>query len=358
MTKPVIIYDKSVYGATRAGAYVFSKNLLDQLRGEKESVSLKEFNNPFSSIGKKGISRKFFSILRIFYMELIVLRHSKRATYFFPAPEMPFLVILLRLKYVITIYDLYTWNSSQKTTFFARFRQKLLPLYLRNAQKIFTISEFSKKEISSKLNVNLDKIFVTHIGLSNEFINYDFNKKDLLNFKTKFPYENFLLYVGSMEPRKNIPFLIDVFESLNKAKLDEGSDLIPLVLAGGEGWLRETVDFKINNSNFKSIIIELGWVTDIEKLYLYRNALVTLLPSVAEGFGIPVIESLSQKTPVIVNNNTALTEFKKIGATVIDNFEVSNWVDKILSPNDDWKSFVRDDYSWRAACKIILENIK
>jgi glycosyltransferase involved in cell wall biosynthesis len=357
LTKPVIIYDKSVYGATRAGVYVFAKNILDQFRGEKESISLKEFNNPFSTIGKKGVNRKLFSILRIFYMELIVLRHSKRATYFFPAPEMPFLVILFRLRYVITIHDLFTWDGCHKTTFFARLRQKLLPLYARNAQKIFTVSEFSKKEISSKLNVNLDKIVVTHNGLSEEFINYKFSQEEFLNIKSKYPYENFLLYVGSMEPRKNIPFLIDVFESLNKTQLKEKSNPIPLILVGGEGWLRESIDSKINNSNFKSIIIQLGWVSDIEKLYLYRKALVTILPSIAEGFGIPVIESLSQKTPVLVNDNTALSDFKGFGATVIDDFEVSSWVNKILSPNKDYKLFVIDHYSWSDACQIILENI-
>jgi len=221
---------------------------------------------------------------------------------------------------------------------------------------VCTVSDYSKREIVECLKVNPKKIFVLRNGLGSSFVNAN-NVIDN-EFMKK---EKYILNVGSIEPRKNIKFLLEVFFTLKK--IQSNIDL-KLVLTGAESWASSDVFSLIKNSEFFSDILLLGHIDDVKLPPLYRNARAMVFPSIAEGFGIPVVESLSQGTPVIVNNNTSLGCFKSYGATVLNNFDVNDWsikLDEIIrnfsrvSERDIQN--VKKSFSWKVSAKKLVQKI-
>jgi glycosyltransferase involved in cell wall biosynthesis len=354
-----IIYDLSIAGATRAGVFVFAKKLNDEIL-KNSNFSILNFRNPFSSLKKSGLKRKINSLLRLLYLELIVLFGNKDDIYFFPAPEVPLFAIILKKKYIVTIHDLYAWKNSKETTSFAKFKNMLLPIITNNAYKICTVSKYSKIEINHNLNIDSNKIFIVHNGLDNSFIDNQYNTSiDLLDGI------DYILNVGSLEPRKNIVFLISVFEKLKETLKLSSVEKLKLVLTGSESWNNSEISQRINNSIYKNDILILDHVSQNELPLLYKNASAMIFPSKAEGFGIPVIESLSQGTPVIVNKNTALQDFDQYGAIVINNYDISIWTNVIKNIIHKNKRIefkltrkVIKDFSWEQSAHNFIEELK
>lgn len=355
-----IVYDKSVYGATRAGVYVFAKGVLHALKKEG-TLEIIEFDNPFSTIGKCGIARKFSSLCRLLYSEFITLFYRRGTVFFFPAPEMSIFVAFFKFDFIITIHDLFTWKNTDKTTFFARFRQRLLPYYARRAKYVLTVSEYSKSEIVDLLGIDPDKVIICHNGLPEK----THKQVSVIGFELNAIYFPYILFIGSSEPRKNLKYLIEVFDAVNKSRSLLKQKLVTLVMTCGETWTNDGLAKRIATSPYKNLIVTTGHVSEIEKEKLYEGASVTVLPSLAEGFGIPVIESLSHGTPVIVQKNTALSMFSEYGALVMDDFDAELWAKNI---NDMINNHVRVSnilvdkvvftFSWSRSVLDILRKLK
>jgi len=348
-----IICDMSILGATRAGAYVYALNINKELI-KCSTIPILSYKNPFVTLQKKGIVRKLNSLMRLLYMELIVLFSSKKDILFFPAPEASLLAIVLKKRYIVTIHDLYAWKNTKSTTFFARVKNKLLPIVAKNAVLISTISKYSKRDICETFNIDSNKVFITYCGLDEVFTETNITQT-VQNLENK----SYILNVGSLEPRKNILFLLDVFENIKKDK--EQSNLY-LVLTGGESWKSKEIIQKIKNSLFHEYIYLLGEVKQGELPWLYRNAHVMVFPSKAEGFGIPVIESLSQNTPVVVQRNSALEEFEAYGVHVLEKFDVDMWKNQIIDIiktnkriSEDGVQRVLSDFSWKRSAMILQD---
>tara|TARA_R110001606_G_scaffold178752_1_gene325432 strand:+ start:15708 stop:16787 length:1080 start_codon:yes stop_codon:yes gene_type:complete len=355
-----IVYDKSVYGATRAGVYVFARGVLQALKKEG-SIDIIEFDNPFSTVGKSGLARKISSLLRLLYSEFIVFFYRRKHLFFFPAPEMPILVALLKLDYVITIHDLFTWKNTKKTTFFASAKQRLLPFYAKRAKYVLTVSEYSKAEIVDFFGICEDSIIICSNGLPEFFTEDDFLDEDY-TINDDFPY---ILFVGSSEPRKNLIYLVDVFDALNRQRSISGQKLVKLIMTCGETWTNNNLQQRIDLSPYRDFITITGQISESHKAELYRGAFATILPSLAEGFGIPVIESLAYGTPVFVHNNTALSIFSHYGAIVMDDYDSDLWAAKISDVIDCRKRVpqfyvekVINTFTWQNSIKTIVEKVK
>ena len=347
-----VIYDMSVEGATKAGVYIFAKNINNEL-SKIDGLQLLTFYNPFNSIGKVGLHRKIFSLLRLLYMELIFFRGNKKDIFFFPAPEIPFLFLLFKKNYIVTIHDIYSWKNKKDSTFFARIKNNFLILIAKKAFLIGTVSEFSKADIAKNFNIDIKKIFVINNGIHASVHSINLPIPQLINIK-------YLLNVGTLEPRKNIEFLIDVFENI-KENYDKN---LTLVLTGAESWASHKISTKISNSKYKDDILILGHVSNELLPWLYQNAQVLVFPSKEEGFGIPVIESLSQGTPVVVNKNSALASFEEFGATILDNYDIEIWSDTINSiiknqtrVNESLSLNVIENFCWETSALKISEVI-
>jgi glycosyltransferase involved in cell wall biosynthesis len=138
-------------------------------------------------------------------------------------------------------------------------------------------------------------------------------------FNEGLPY---FLSVGTIEPRKNQAFLLDVYNSYR----DKGGAAIPLVLAGGKGWMMEDFDRLIDSSSWNNDIHLLGYVSDAELNWLYRNCLVNLYPSLYEGFGLPVLEGMGFGAAVISSSSTSIPEIVGEAGISLDPNDLEGWV--------------------------------
>lgn len=176
----------------------------------------------------------------------------------------------------------------------------------RNADKIIAISRSTKRDIVDLYKIDERKIEVVYNGESG----YTWSEalKGTDKFKSccdKFRINGrYLLFVGAIEPRKNIANMVRAFDAY---KEKSGSD-IKFVIAGGSGWKTQPIYEAINSAKYRTDIILTGYISGEEKEMLYRNATALMFVSLYEGFGLPVIEALSVGVPVITSNVSSLPE--------------------------------------------------
>ncbi len=203
---------------------------------------------------------------------------------------------------MITIYDLVCERFPE--TMQAKNR-RLLQGHLKDsasrASAVLTISEFSKREIIDVLKVPEEKIFVGPCGVDTDF--YTPGEGFSTDISKRFNLERYILYVGTLEPRKNIKTIVEAFALISEKFPD-----VKLVLAGGLGWQPEATLKAIEESPAKDKIIRTGYISDEEKRDLLRNAEVFVFPSIYEGFGMPVTEAMACGTDCIVSESSSLIE--------------------------------------------------
>jgi len=184
---------------------------------------------------------------------------------------------------------------------------------IKNAKKIIAISNSTKNDIIKYYRVKENKIEIIYPGYDKDRYYYDLDssivQKTLDKYKIKKPY---ILFVGTIQPRKNLSGLIEAFNILNKSIKD-----INLVIAGKTGWLYKDIISKIHQNKEGNILLT-GFVDNNDLPYLYKGALCYVLPSLYEGFGIPVLEAMAVGCPVIVSNNSSLPEIVEDGGILIN----------------------------------------
>jgi len=170
-----------------------------------------------------------------------------------------------------------------------------------------------------------EKIAVIHSGVAAHKLT---EKKSRLSLP-----DSYILYLGTLEPRKNVPSVIEAFSAL--------ADKIPhdLVIAGASGWLMKDFNRALEASAVKDRIRVLGPVTEAEKQALYAGASVFVYPSFYEGFGFPPLEALLAGTPVITSHNSALPEIVGKWATLIDPYNPAELAQVILE-------ILREDFAF------------
>jgi glycosyltransferase involved in cell wall biosynthesis len=126
--------------------------------------------------------------------------------------------------------------------------------------------------------------------------------------------EQFWLAVGTLEPRKNVRRLLRAYAMFHR----RNGTALPLVLAGGKGWLEDDLEEFIGSLGIRENVRLLGYVSDAELVWLYRNCFAFLYPSLFEGFGLPVLEALSLGAAVITSNTTSLPEVAGDAAWYVD----------------------------------------
>lgn len=212
---------------------------------------------------------------------------------------------------------------------------------IERADRILTISEFSKREIHELLQVPLDKISIIYPAAS---ISENFAPQ--LELFRKFGIEKpYILFVGNIEPRKNLTRVLQAFDLLKK---EQG---IPhqLVLAGGQGWKNEEIHATVQTLFSAKDIVFTGYVSDVEKNTLYQSAEALVFPSLYEGFGIPPLEAMHFGCPVVCSNAASLPEVCGDAAAMVDAYQVESiasglW--DVLSDEDYRLKLIQKGY-WR-----------
>ncbi len=172
---------------------------------------------------------------------------------------------------------------------------------IKKAVKILTISEFSKREIINYYQIPEDKVIVTYPGYNNK----KYKKTDKSKIKKYNILNDYILFVGTLQPRKNIVRLIEAFNVLIKKYKNKTTQL---VLVGKKGWLYDEI-FKVTRElNLEKRLIFTDFIADDDLAYLYQHARCFVLPSLYEGFGIPVIEAMACGCPVVASSVSSLPE--------------------------------------------------
>ena len=174
---------------------------------------------------------------------------------------------------------------------------------IKKAAQIITVSNFSKTEIEKTYNVAPEKITIAYNGVDEPLkIDTKDQQKVLSDYSVK--SKKYYLYLGTLKPNKNIPFLIRSFAEFLKITDQETK----LVIAGKKGWLFDEIFETVKKESVEDNIIFTDFVDNYQKTILYQNAKALIMPSIYEGFGIPVIEAMKLNTPVISSNIAPLKE--------------------------------------------------
>ncbi len=212
----------------------------------------------------------------------------------------------VRGKKIAIIYDM-TYKTYPETV---RNRTRhLLNLALekscQRADHIITISEFSKKEIMKYLGIPKDKITVMPCGVDFSIYHPNYSVDEVNKVVEKYNIDSpYILYLGTLEPRKNIERLIQAYGKLSEEK----KNLPKLVLAGRKGWMYESIFKTVKTLNLEEKIIFTGYVDEKDAPILMKGAEIFLFPSIYEGFGMPPLEAMACGTPVLVSNVSSLPE--------------------------------------------------
>lgn len=220
-------------------------------------------------------------------------------------------------KRAVTIHDLAVIHNPKVGTRYNAFLQKMMTLpACRNADQILAISNATAKDVVQCAGVTPEKIKVIYNGDSHYSAlqcSYTLQAAREVERKFQITAQNYYLFVGSLEPRKNIPTIIKAYHVYRN-----GGGTKRLVLAGGLGWKYQSILAQIKESPFARDIVLTGYCSAEEKEYFYRNATALLFPSLCEGFGFPIVESMSVGTPVITANVSSMPEVAGECAFYID----------------------------------------
>ena len=191
---------------------------------------------------------------------------------------------------------------------------------VNEADSIIVPSINTKNDLVSFFSVPPEKVRVVHLPAAKCF-SPERSKEDV-SLQSRYGLgANFILFTGSLEPRKNIPLLIKAFEQVHQNHLD-----IQLVLAGKRGWLFEEIFKVLERSPAKQNIRYLDYVPEQDLAALYRSSLFFVYLSLYEGYGLPVIEAMASGTPVITSNSSSLGEIGEGAAILIDPTRVDELV--------------------------------
>jgi glycosyltransferase involved in cell wall biosynthesis len=192
----------------------------------------------------------------------------------------------------------------------------------QHSDRIIAVSQSTKSDIVNLYKINPDKITVSYNGLAEKFHIVDRNDANLIRVKEKYnlPYK-FILYLGTIEPRKNISAVTQAYAQLQKkASSSDQTEIAKykLVIAGADGWLSEKIFAEIAASNYKDDIMVIKFVSEEDKEFVLNLASLFVYPSRFEGFGLPPLEAMACGVPVITSNNSSLPEVVGDAAIMID----------------------------------------
>ncbi|MGD8537835.1 MAG: glycosyltransferase family 1 protein [Candidatus Aminicenantes bacterium] len=284
----------------------------------------------------------------LFYKTRLDLAHS-------PTP----LVLPSGGKKIVTVYDLcfleypHLSDDESRHVFSSRIEHSL-----HRADKIITISHFSREQILKRFSVKKDKIHVTHLGIDRSFWR-DITREEMERIRLNFHLpSSYLLFVGAQEPRKNILRLIEALKIVHNQYRK-----IPLVLAGRAGKDSALVMDRIKTYDLEKWIYMTGYTNDFELRGLYRSATAFVFPSICEGFGLPLLEAMASGIPIVASEAPALPEICRDAALFFDPEHPENIADviiRVLKNADLREDLVKKgeqrvlDFSWEATAKETL----
>ena len=209
-----------------------------------------------------------------------------------------------RRRNVLTIHDLsILLHPDKHDAPIARRARRRLPIMIRNAARIITPTDAIKRELCDHFKIDPEMVRVTPEAPRNSFHRVD--EQQSVEVRQRLRVEdNFILYVGTIEPRKNLLTLVRAFREV----LQHTSQRPQLVIAGGAGWLRTEFDQLLAEGDFRDRVLLTGYLDDGELGALYSSCKLFVYPSLYEGFGLPPLEAMACGAPVIASRIATFEE--------------------------------------------------
>jgi glycosyltransferase involved in cell wall biosynthesis len=228
--------------------------------------------------------------------------------------------LLCPTKSVVTMLDLSFLRMPETFNRWNRvYLATMARLSAQRCQKIITISESTRQDVVRFFGVSPDKVQAIHLGVDEIYKPVE-DKSILQRFKAErnLP-DSYLLYLGTLEPRKNVERLIEAYAILKKKQA------IPhkLVLGGAKGWLYDRIFARVNQLGLHDDILFTSYIPYNELPLWYNCADIFIYPSLYEGFGLPPLEALACGTPVITSSTSSLPEVVGTAAITIDPLDVN-----------------------------------
>ncbi len=288
-------------------------------------------------------------------------------------PNIIFGAVSKNVKVIATIHDL----SFERYPEYFSWKRRFWHIFInskkicRRADKIIAVSDSTAADISGLYGISRKKIAVIPSAIADDFRAIDRNDKKLIEVKEKYhlPFK-FILYLGTIEPRKNILGIIRAYNQLQEIATENKNEEIAkykLVIAGSSGWLGEKLFEEIKRSKFKEKIILPGFIEDCDKPFVYNLASLFMYPSFFEGFGFPPLEAMACGVPVIASHNSSLSEICGDAAILIDprkSEEIFEAMRQILSDKKLREKLIQKglekskEFSWKKTAEKTLEMLE
>ncbi|AGQ30316.1 glycosyl transferase family 1 [Serratia liquefaciens ATCC 27592] len=182
--------------------------------------------------------------------------------------------------------------------------QKELLLTIKRASILITDSEFTRRELAAYFNLPLNKVYAAQLASSGEFYPREPEEISRVLSPLSLKINQYCLFTGSIEPRKNIETLLDAYKRLPLAlRLD-----VPLVISGFKGWSSERLHQRFERGQREGWLRYLGYTKSADLPFLFAGARSFLFPSLYEGFGLPVLEAMASGVPVVCSDSASLPE--------------------------------------------------
>src|SRR5438128_3803970 len=261
---------------------------------------------------------------------------------------------------VLTIHDLsILLHADTHRADLARRARRRLPLMTRSASRIITATECVRREISEHLHVKLDRVTVTPYAPRSGF--QVVSAEQANHTKQRLGIEDeFILFVGTVEPRKNLLALVRAFDQI----LRQRSRRPQLVVVGAEGWLTDELFAFIKESSISDRLRLTGYLDDDDLRALYSSCTVFVYPSIYEGFGLPPLEAMACGAPVIAGNIATFQETLGSAAELVEPNDVealARSMVEILDDEDRRRTLSRRGleqaakFSWERTARLTLE---
>jgi glycosyltransferase involved in cell wall biosynthesis len=233
-----------------------------------------------------------------------------------PAHVVPLLRPPRHVATVVTIHDLGYLAFPQAHTLARRLELHLTTLWsARTARRVIAISRATRADLVRCYGIAPEKISVVYHGVAPEFRPVS-DQQRIAAARERYgiapaPY---LLYIGTVQPRKNLARLIDAFAQVAK----ESAALLQLVIAGKQGWLTQAIERRAHEHGIAEQVCFTGYVADADLPALLSGALAFVFPSLYEGFGMPVLEAMACGVPVLTSTTSSLPEVAGDAALLVD----------------------------------------
>ncbi len=371
--KVILNVDAITYPITGIGQYVLQ--LGQQLQQQQQIKDIKFFSADHwvNDVSSAAAENQWISTLRqwIPFKSLALNTYAKRRAnkffhhtqglddYLFHSPN--FILMPFVGKSVATFHDLsFVHYRQTQPKYRLQFLDREIPKTLAQASALIVPSEHVKQEIIAHYGYSADNIHVTPLGVGAGFKPYSEEETTVTLEKYRLKYGQFVLSVATTEPRKNLKRLLMAYtrlpENLRKAN--------PLVLVGSKGWLDQHLQKEISKLVNQGQIISPGYISQTELQHLYAAAKLTAFPSLYEGFGLPIIESMASGTPVLTSANSAMQEVASSHALLCEaksTESIHSSLHQALT-DESWlqktsKSGLKhaQKYTWQACAKLTVE---